>query len=213
MNRPNQDLIDRMTNELTPVRRMKAGTGLALALAALLVTIVLIALLDGLRHGLTSGDVSPYFLITNGLLLVLGVACSISAVSMASPRVGSHHDGPKWAMAMLAMVPLAAFVSLVTRGSLAPATSDPYGPYCFLSAMAASALVGLSLFGWLKRGAPVSSARAGLHAGVAAGAFGAFAYGLACPFDGIVHLGLFHVTPVLLSGLLGRFAVPPLLRW
>jgi hypothetical protein len=27
------------------------------------------------------------------------------------------------------------------------------------------------------------------------------------------HLGIWHVLPVVLWGVLGRFAVPPLLRW
>ena len=71
----------------------------------------------------------------------------------------------------------------------------------------------LLLVGWLQRGAPVAPERASWLVGVASGAIGAFAITLECPADAIVHVGVWHVGIVLVAGLIGRLAVPPLLRW
>lgn len=213
MNRINQDLIARMASELTPVRSMKLRDGLALVALATVGTIVSVEVVDGLWRGILRGQASPFFMIANGLLLVLGLASASSALKMACPRVGNRHEGAKWAMAMVAVLPLAGLASLAAQQSASAALNDPYGLTCFAAALAASSITAAALFVWLKRGAPVSPDIAGFHLGVAAGALGSVSYGLACPIDGIVHLGLFHVAPVAVAGLLGRFLVPPLLRW
>ena len=55
--------------------------------------------------------------------------------------------------------------------------------------------------------------RAGLVAGVAAGAFGIFAASLHCPDNDIVHIGLWHSGAVIVTALAGRLLVPRLIRW
>ncbi len=213
MNRINQDLIEQMASELQPVRPLKTSEGLLLVALATLVTVLLIELFDGLRAGILQGQSSAFFMIANGLLLVLGIASATSVVTMASPRVGNRHDAPKWTMAMAAVLPIAALITLAAQQSGADMLGDPYGITCLLAALSASSITGFALLFWLKRGAPVSLNAAGLHLGVAAGALGSAAYGLACPIDGIVHLGIFHVAPVIVAGLIGRLIVPRLLRW
>ena len=213
MNRINQDLIEQMASELQPVRPLKTSEGLLLVALATLVTVLLIELFDGLRAGILQGQASAFFLIANGLLLVLGIASATSVVTMASPRVGNRHDAPKWTMAMAAVLPIAALITLAAQQSGADMLGDPYGITCLLAALGASSITGFALLFWLKRGAPVSLNAAGLHLGVAAGALGSAAYGLACPIDGIVHLGIFHVAPVIVAGLIGRLIVPRLVRW
>lgn len=213
MNRINQDLIDRMADELQPVRPLGLRDGLLLVALALLATVLLVHLLEGLWMGALHGQASAFSLIANGLLLVLGVASATSAVTMASPRVGNHHDAPKWAMAMAGVLPITALAALAARQSGAELLGDSYGLHCAFAALSASLVTAAALLFWLRRGAPVSPGTAGLHLGVAAGALGSAAYGLACPLDGIVHWGIFHVAPVFVAGLIGRFVVPPLLRW
>ena len=92
-------------------------------------------------------------------------------------------------------------------------THDPYGLDCFLAGSAFSVLTFAALVGWLRRGAPVSPTLAGTFTGIAAGALGSFAYGLACPIDTLAHLGIWHALPVALGALVGRLGVPPLVRW
>ena len=213
MSRVPNPLIDQLTADLEPVRRMRLRDGIMLAALALLVTIAGVEIFDGLWRGILAGEASPFFLIGNGLLLILALASTHSVLTMASPRVGNNHDGPKWAMAMAAVMPLAAFVSLAGHSHPMEGFSDPYGMTCFGAGLLASLLSAATLVFWLRRGAPVSPRLAGLHLGVAATATGTLAYGLACPIDSVTHLGLWHGAPVVAGALIGRFALPPLLKW
>ena len=213
MNRVPNPLIDQLTADLQPVRRLRLRDGVVLTALAVLVTILGVELFDGLWRGILAGEASPFFLIANGLLLVLGIASAHSVLTMASPRVGNSHDGPKWAMAMATVLPLAAFVSLAGHSHPMEGFDDPYGMICFGAGLLASVLTAGVLIFWLRRGAPVSPGLAGLHLGVAATALGTLAYGLACPIDSVTHLGLWHGAPVVAGALIGRFALPPLLKW
>lgn len=209
---PNR-LIAQFAEELEPVRAIRSRDGLLLVAVAVIITVLAVELLDGLRRGAWTGDASAFFLITNGMLLVLGCASVHSVLTMATPRVGNSHEGPKWAMAMAAILPVAAFATLLAHDHAMAAFDDPYGLTCFGAGLIASIFTAGVLIFWLRRGAPVSLGTAGLHIGVASTALGSAAYGLACPIDGVVHLGLWHAAPVAAGALIGRFAIPPLLKW
>ena len=206
-------LIEQMTADLQPVRSIKFRDGLMLVVLAIIITLLGVELVKGLwLNGLT-GDASAFFIITNGLLLILGCASVSSVLKMAAPRVGNSHDGPKWAMAMATVLPLAAFVTLLGHDHGTSVLNDPYGLNCFGAALLSSVGTAGVLIYWLRKGAPVSPNLAGMHIGVASTALGSVAYGLACPIDGVVHLGLWHAAPVVVGALIGRYALPPLLRW
>ncbi len=213
MNRAKNPLIDQLSEELEPVRPIRFRDGVILVALTVLITVLGVEIFDGLWRGIMAGEASAFFLIANGLLLVLGVASTASVLKMAAPRVGNSHDGPKWAMAMAAVLPVAAFVTLLGHDHGLSAAQDPYGLTCFGAGLLSSVLTAGGLVYWLRRGAPVSPATAGLHIGVASTALGSVAYGLACPIDGVVHLGVWHAAPVVAGALIGRYALPPLLRW
>jgi hypothetical protein len=213
MERSTNSLIQQMADDLEPVRPLLMRDGILLVVAAVALTLLGVALLPGLWRGLWMGDASMFFVVTNGLLLVLGCAAASSVLQMANPRVGNQHDGPRWASLMVAVLPVAAIVSLLGHEHPMEPLTDTYGFKCFGAAMLASLLTAVTLVLWLRRGAPVAPATAGMHLGIAATALGSAAYGLACPLDGAVHLGIWHVAPVMLGALIGRFALPPLLRW
>lgn len=213
MDRSTNSLIEQMADELEPVRPLKIRDGILLVVAAVAVTVLGVAFGPGLWSGLLSGKASMFFVVTNGLLLILGCAAASSVIQMANPRVGNQHDGPRWASLMVAVLPVAAFLALLGHEHPMGPLTDTHGLKCFGSAMLASTITAVALFLWLRRGAPVAPATAGLHLGIAATALGSAAYGLACPLDGAIHLGLWHVAPVLLGALLGRYLLPALLRW
>ncbi|WP_235901234.1 NrsF family protein [Pontixanthobacter aquaemixtae] len=202
-----------MAADLQPVRSIRFRDGLILVTLAIIVTILGVDFIKGLWFNGLSGGASAFFVITNGLLLILGCASVSSALKMAAPRVGNSHDGPKWAMAMAAVLPLAAFVTLIGHDHGTSLLNDPYGLDCFVGGLWAAAATAGALVYWLRKGAPVSPNLAGLHVGVASTALGSVAYGLACPIDGVVHLGLWHVAPVVAGAIIGRYALPRLLRW
>ncbi|WP_144096410.1 NrsF family protein [Croceicoccus sediminis] len=206
-----RSLIDELAADSVPVTPMRKGRGIAQALAAFAVTVVIVLVLLGARDGLLQGEFSVFFVVTNLLLLLLGTACTLAVVAMASPRVGAEHDGPRWAMVMAAVIPVAGVVALA--GHVGPVPYHWDEPLCVLFGLISAIVAGSVQYRWLRRGAPVSPERAGLLLGTGAGALGTVAYGLSCPFNSVVHLGLWHAAPVVIAALFGRFVLSRFLRW
>ena len=208
-------LIAALAEDLAPVRRVRPWEGIALIAAATLAAAFGAGAVYSFWSGILTGDASPYFWITNGLLLLLGAASTGALVAGALPRVGPRPNAPLWAFAMLGVLPLAAVTQLVR----APAAhvhdglADPDALHCLGSALTAGLVVGIAAVLFLRRGAPVALARQGWLTGLAAGALGSLAFGMTCPLDGIAHLGLWHVLPVPVAALAARLIVPSLIRW
>ena len=210
-----EDLIAAMTEDLTPVKRVKPVEGIALiAFAAVVAAVMSIAVHDW-WDGLLTGEASGYFLITHGLLLGLGAASTAALVTSAMPRVGARANAPLWSAIMLGILPLGAVLALLSgEGNHAhEGLNDPVAFLCTTSSLTAGALVLVAAVLWLRRGAPVSIERSGWLAGLAAGSLGTLAYGITCPLDTLSHVGLWHVAPVAIAAVFGRLVVPPLIRW
>ncbi len=213
MNRPHANLIADLAQDLDPVRVLKTRDGMLLTAGAALASILAVALIDGLWKGPLTGDASMHFYLANAMLAVFGVACAASVVQMASPGVGNRYSGAYWSLAMLAVLPVVALLTLFTQGVAGEVLADPYGVECALHGSAAASITALALTAWLRRGAPVDPARAGLLTGLAAGALGSAAYGLSCPVDTMGHVAFWHILPVGIAGLVGRIVLPRILRW
>lgn len=207
-------LIADLVGDLEPVRPLRFGTGLAGALAATGLSAAAVIGLFGLRPDWLAGSVNPMHLVATGLFGGLGLAATVTVIVMSRPQVGSDHSGWRWAAGMAALLPLAGLIVALGRGrEVLAETTVRHGADCFVFGIIASLLTFAVLTAWLRRGAPTSPARAGLVAGVAAGALGAFAFSLHCPDNDIVHLGIWHGASVFAIAGLGRLIVPRLIRW
>ncbi|MBX7528524.1 DUF1109 domain-containing protein [Qipengyuania vesicularis] len=213
MNRVPNPLIDELASDLAPVQPIRLWQGIALVAMSAIATVVLVEIIDGLWRGIMAGRASGLFFLANGMFALVGAASALAVLRMASPRVGNTHEGARWSAAMLVLLPVSALFVLGGSGLFSAASQDIYGFECFLAGSAFGLITAAALVLWLRRGAPVSLNAAGALTGVAAGAIGTFAYGLACPIDSIDHLAIWHAAPVALSALLGRLAVPSLVRW
>jgi hypothetical protein len=138
----------------------------------------------------------------------------IPIIVMSRPHVGSDHNGWWWAAAMTALLPLAAVITGIARGPATMSTTEAeHGLDCLMMGSGLGLLIAAVLIWWLRRGAPTSPERAGLLTGIAAGSFGIFAFSFHCPYNDIVHIGLWHGLAVVVSAALGRLIVPRLIQW
>ena len=215
-------LIAAMTEALAPVQRVNPAHGAWLIAFASVVAGACCIVIFEFWSGMLTGEASAFYWITNGLLLLLGAASTSSLVSSALPRVGARGNAPFWSAAMLAMAPIAAVITVLSleanhdHASGVPSVlADPLTWYweCGLYGSIAGIVVALAAVLFLRRGAPVSLERAGWLTGLASGSLGAFAYNITCPLDTVAHVGIWHTVPVLAWAVIGRLAVPRLIRW
>lgn len=213
MNKNRDDLIAGLTEELAPVRSFSERDGMTLVVVAAVATFLGVLAIEGLWIGAFQGEAAPFFWVTNGLLLLLGLASAGAVIAMASPGVGNSHDAPKWSFAMLGVLPLAALSSVVSHDAGIGALNDDAALHCLSASLIAAAAIGGALTMWLRRGAPVSQQAAGWFTGIAAGAIGTLLYGFSCPVDSVTHLGIWHVVPVAVAAIAGRLILPKLIAW
>ena len=207
-------LIGELVGSLEPVKPLTFGRGIVLTVLATAVSVSAIVGLLGLREGLAAGQVSPMFLLSSGLFLLLGMAATVTVIVMSRPRVGSDHAGWMWPAAMAGLLPVSGALVAAGRGAATfSAEQTAHGLECFACGVAAALLVLGSLTWWLRQGAPTSPERAGLVTGIAAGSLGIFAFSLHCANNDIVHIGLWHSAVVVIMAGFGRIAVPRLVRW
>jgi hypothetical protein len=212
MSRDTNSLIADLVGNLEPVRPLRFSSGLGVALAGLGATLSILTLMFGIRPDVLVGSFDPVFVLATGLFLLLGLASAVTVIVMSRPSVGIDHGGWLWAAAMTALLPLTAIITGMGRGALW-ATVAGNGFNCTMAGSALGSLTFLVLVWWLRRGAPTSPERAGLLTGVAAGSFGIFAFSFHCAYNDIVHIGVWHSMVVVIGGILGRIAVPRLIRW
>lgn len=209
------DLISALTEDLEPVKRVNPLHGILLIATATFSAFVGAIVLYQWWDGLLTGEASGYFLITNGLLLVLGAASAYGLVTSAMPRIGSRFSAPAWGVAMLTLLPLAAVATLLSghENHAHSGLNDPVAWMCIRASLIAGTVILAASVLWLRHGAPVSIERSAWLAGLTAGTLGTFAYGITCAIDTLSHVGLWHVAPVAIGAVVGRLIVPPLIRW
>ncbi len=209
-----EQLIAALVDGLEPVQPLRQRAGMARAIVALCGGAAGMVAWFGPRADLADGRPDAMLLLGAGLFLVLALASAWAVVDMARPFVGVRREGWGWTALMAGVLPFAA-MALITadwlRGEPSSLTMD--GANCMEAGLGWSLLTFAALTLWLRRGAPMMPARAGLLTGVAAGAAGIFAISLYCPHNDLVHIGIWHGLTVMLAALLGRIAVPRLIAW
>ena len=205
--------LDAMVAELEPVKPLRMPQAITAVLAIAIAAAALIVSVKGARTDVVALDPNPMFLLRAGLLLLLGGGCGWAALSMASPSVGKQGQSWKMAIAAAALLPLAALTLAMTGRTEIAMANAHFGLQCMFFSGLSGLATAIPMVFWLRRGAPTSPERAGWLTGVAAGGLGAFAYGLHCPFNDVVYIGLWYSLAVGLCAVIGRLVVPRLIRW
>jgi hypothetical protein len=207
-------LISHLVADLKPMRRLSLRAGLTIFCLATAFTALMAISTIGMRLDVLTGYFDPMFILSSGLFLMLALASSFTVIEMSRPYVGGHRDGWMWAVAMAGLLPISALIiSAAAYWQGQGPQTDLNGAKCMGLGIGFSLIAGGVLTLWLRRGAPTSPERAGLLTGVAAGSVGIFAETLHCPYNDIVHIGIWHGLAVILSAVIGRVIVPRLCRW
>ncbi len=207
-------LLDRLTGDLAPVRRIDPKDGWMIAAAGTAIAVAVVLVVFGLRDDVMAGHPAGIVILRAGALLLLGFAALAAVVDSARPRVGRRSStGWKWALAGAALFPAVALMVAMTEGMPMGDIMSSSVPYCFAISSMSALAIGGAVTAWLRRGAVTVLERTGWLTGLAAGAFGTFAYSLHCPSATITYIGLWYTLAIALCAVVGRLVVPRVLRW
>ena len=207
------ELIDRLVKDARPVRRLwrpEVRLGVWLAVVALVAVFIAGRFV---RIDLASKLHSPAFLLEAAAMLVAGSLLGLEALRAAVPGYRHSRAVARTIIAMLAIVAL----MLLRQPIYWSWTPDVFLKFGVLDLVGTAILVAVPwtwLLVALRRGAPLASGRAAALAGAAAFCLTFVVMRCCCRTDELMHLGVFHVLPVLigtaLSAGLGVLLLP---RW
>jgi hypothetical protein len=218
LTRPDSAFLDALSDDLTPVRPLKAQATAAALAACVAAGLLAVGFGLGFRADLMAGQPSMMFLIRTGLLVPLALICTATALGFARPGVGTHTGflGNAWAgaLAVAATLPLIAMVRAAAEpAAAARAIMQPSAMLCLAVSLASALVFASVMILHLRRGAPVSLQRAGLLVGLSSGSLGVLIYSLHCPADSIHYIAAWYGLAITLATLAGRLFVPRLIRW
>ncbi len=207
-------MIDRLVDDLTPVKPLRIRDGLALTLMTAALFAALVVVFAGIRGDILMGIPDPMFFLRGGALLLLGLTSSYAVIAMSQPAVGNSFKGWVWALFAALLFPAtAAVMAMIAAPDNMAIFVSRYGVECLAISMLVGTGIAAAQVFWLRRGAPVAPDRTGWLVGMSSGALGAAAYSLHCPFNSIFYIGLWYSLAVAICAILGRLIVPRLIRW
>ncbi len=211
----NDPLIDRLARDLKPVRRRSAGRDAALLGLLCLVELALFLGLGAMRPDMPVAMEQPSFWWKLGSVCLIALVGAVVAVVSFDP-VRSPRRGLRWLAAIIALCFAAGWVVDASRDgwpALAARVNWHDGMQCAskIVALSVPAMLGLGLL--MRRGAATDSGGAALASGIAAGAWGAFVFVFACPYDDPLYIAVWYAVGCGFVTALGRLALPRLTRW
>ena len=208
-------LIDRLTNELKPVRRRTAWSD-ALALFVLCaIELGLFLVMGMMRSDMPMAMHIPSFWWKLGSLGLIGLVSGTVAIMSLDP-VRSPRRGLRWIVALITVCLASGWLLDASRDGFSTLISRldwVNGLQCLYEMVVLSvpAVIGLGVL--MRRGAPTDHAGTALAAGLAAAAWGAFVFVFACPFDDPLYVAVWYSLGCGTVTLFARFTLPRLTRW
>jgi hypothetical protein len=206
-----EDLIERLVADATPVRRLWRPEARLLAWLALGIPLVVFPMSRVLRDDIAQQLRAPAFLLEEATMLVASALLALAALRASVPgrRVGS-------AISLAAGTALALGALLVFRKpvftSWTPDIFLALGLPCLWRSFAWTLVPWGLLVIAVRRAAPLRSRWTGALVGAAAWGLTFGALRLCCQTEELTHLGVFHVLPFLTGTVLSAALGPVLFR-
>jgi hypothetical protein len=210
-----ESLINRLAEDLKPVRRRRLGLEVTLVVVICAVELALFFALGFARPDMPMMMQQPSFwwrLTGLGLIsLISGALAILSFNPTYSPRQGIRWLGLIIAICLVFGLCLSAgpagLAAIIHRLSWMD------GLHCVgkMIALSIPPLIGLGIL--MRRGAPTDMRATALLVGLAAAAWGAFVFVFACPFNDPLYIAVWYSVGCGIVTLLCRFVLPRLARW
>lgn len=208
-------LIDRLVTDLRPVKRRTPWRDAVILTVLGVVEITFVLMMGMMRPDMPHAMHMPSFWWKTASLATIaaisGVTALISLSPTRSPRRGLHLVGA----VTLIVLALGWLIDALQAGPAALwHRLDPvHGLMCARKIVELSLPIALALGVLARRGAPVDSYGTAWAAGIAAAAFGALIFALACPFDDPLYLAVWYLLAGGVVALATRLILPLLTRW
>ena len=210
----NDEFIEALVSDLTPVRRHALRMRLALAIVVGVIGAALALLISiPFRPHLHQVTVAAFWV--KFLYTVILMSATIVALERVARPDGSIGNMVRVPGAAFGIVVLLAIAQL----GLSPASSYPglivgySASFCPFLIVAFGIPAFCANMWFLRRAAPTRPALAGFVAGACAGGVGGWVYSWACVENGIPFIAIWYTLGILLSGVIGSLVGKVSLRW
>ena len=208
------NLIDQLTNDLEPVKRLESPLRRLLRwLAVSSLCIVVGVFVMGLRHDLSNAIYSTSFWLETSLILASAISASLLAFLLSVPgrTVKKIKLAPSLCIALWGLTILVLSLRKdVDSSHLAQLTN---GMPCMSAIYSMAVIPGALLFAMICNAAPLNKPLVGIWAVIAAAAFGALGLQFVCASSNPIHLIIWHVLPVLAIGVVGIYLGKLVFNW
>jgi len=208
-------LIERLTEDLKPVRRRRPSLDLAIVAAICAIELALFFAMGAARPDMMKMMHQPSVCWRLGSLGLIALTSGALAILSFNPVYS-----PKRSIGWLALIVMICLVSGVLIGagpdaqlSLLRRLYWQGGLQCTTKVVLLSIppVIGLALL--MRRGAPTDMERTALLAGLAAASWGAFVFVFACPSDDPLYIAVWYSAGCGIVTALSRLILPRLARW
>jgi len=210
-----ESLIDRLSQDLRPVRRRSIVRETLLLLLLGVVEVTAFFCMGFMRPDMTVATEAPSFwwkLGSLGLIAVLGAGVAIlSADPVRSPR-----RGLRWILVCIVAIFASGWlIDAASNGvaSLVHRLDWTQGLQCVWKMGVLSIPPAIALGVLVRRGAPTDRAGTALAAGLSSAAWGAFVFVFACPSDDPLYVAVWYTVGCSIVTILGRAILMRLSRW
>ncbi|MDR6903733.1 DUF1109 domain-containing protein [Rhizobium miluonense] len=210
----NDEFIEALVSDLTPVRRHALRRRLALT-----IVVGVIGAAAALLISLSFRPHLHHVTVTAFWVKFLYTAVLMSATIVALDRV-ARPGGAIRSMVLVLVVAFSIVVLLaVAQLTLSPVSSYPgliigySASFCPFLIVAFGIPAFCANMWFLRRAAPTRPALAGFVAGACAGGVGGWVYSWACVENGIPFIAIWYTLGILLSGVVGSLVGKVSLRW
>jgi len=208
-------LVDRLSQELRPVRRRSIAREVLLLLLLAVVEVAVFLGMGFMRPDMPTAMKAPSFwwkLTSMGLIAALGAGVAILSVDpVRSPR-----RGLRWILICLVAIFASGWLIDASGNGLADLVRRldwQQGLQCVWKMIVLSIPPAVGLGVLMRRGAPTDRAGTALAAGLSSAAWGAFVFVFACPSDDPLYIAVWYTVGCSIVTISGRILLARLSRW